>query len=79
MNRASIRKIARKIIAILMIVWGVFALITPFTPASWLALIGLSILLGRRVTLADLQKSLPWLRWKKKNGDCSTKEPPPHK
>jgi len=60
-----------------MIVWGVFALVTPFTPASWLALLGLSILLGRRVTLADLKKISPWSRWKKKQGDSSTKEPPP--
>ncbi|MCI2425554.1 hypothetical protein LM597_04325 [Candidatus Acetothermia bacterium] len=77
MNRASIIKIARKILAILMIMWGIFALVTPLTPASWLILIGLSILLGRRVTLADLQKRLPWLRWNKKEGDSSTEEPPP--
>lgn len=79
MNRASVKKIVRKIIAIPMIVWGVLALLTPFTPASWLALIGLSILLGRRVTLADLQKRWPWLRWNKKKNGGSTKEQPPYK
>jgi hypothetical protein len=37
----------RKSFAILLIVIGFFALITPFTPGSWLALIGLGILLDK--------------------------------
>lgn len=34
-------------IALVLIVIGILALITPFTPGSWLALIGLGILLGK--------------------------------
>lgn len=33
--------------AILLIIIGVVALITPFTPGSWLALIGLSMMLKK--------------------------------
>jgi hypothetical protein len=40
-------KFLRRSFAILLIVIGVFALITPFTPGSWLALIGWGILLDK--------------------------------
>lgn len=44
----------RIVFALACIVWGVFAFITPFTPASWLFFVGLTTLLGkeeaRRVT-----------------------------
>jgi hypothetical protein len=40
-------KFWRRSFAIFLIVIGVFALITPFTPGSWLALIGLGILLDK--------------------------------
>ncbi len=38
------RKILRIILGIILMVLGVLALLTPFTPGSWLALIGLEIL-----------------------------------
>jgi isoprenylcysteine carboxyl methyltransferase (ICMT) family protein YpbQ len=37
----------KKTFYVVLIVWGVFALVTPFTPASWLAIVGLIGLLGR--------------------------------
>lgn len=44
------KKIVKKILGIILIVLGLFALFTPFSPGSWLALIGLEIL-GIRVLL----------------------------
>ena len=38
------------ILAVVFILWGIFALFTPLTPASWLFLVGLIILLGRKKT-----------------------------
>jgi hypothetical protein len=37
----------RRAFALLLVLIGFFALITPFTPGSWLALIGLGILLDK--------------------------------
>jgi hypothetical protein len=36
--------IIKKIIGVILIIVGLFALLTPFTPGSWLALIGLELL-----------------------------------
>lgn len=36
--------ILRKILGVVCVILGLFALITPFTPGSWLALIGLELL-----------------------------------
>ena len=36
--------IAKKILGIILILVGLFALLTPFSPGSWLALIGLELL-----------------------------------
>jgi hypothetical protein len=36
--------IVKKIIGVILIIVGVFALLTPLTPGSWLALIGLELL-----------------------------------
>jgi len=47
-----IRRIARIIIGVILIVLGLVALFTPLTPGSWLALVGLEIL-GLRVLLRD--------------------------
>ena len=38
------KTIARKILGIVLIAIGLFALLTPFSPGSWLALIGLELL-----------------------------------
>jgi hypothetical protein len=38
------RRILRIILGIVLIILGVLALLTPFSPGSWLALIGLEIL-----------------------------------
>lgn len=46
-----ILKITLGVIAILV---GLFALLTPFTPGSWLILVGLAILFGKKLP--------PWLR-----------------
>jgi len=40
----DMRRVLRIILAILLIIVGLLALITPLTPGSWLALIGLEIL-----------------------------------
>ncbi len=44
------RRALKIILGIILIVLGVFALLTPLTPGSWLALIGLEIL-GLRILL----------------------------
>jgi len=44
------RKSLRIILGIVLIILGVVAALTPFTPCSWLALIGLEIL-GLRILL----------------------------
>jgi hypothetical protein len=53
----SIRKIVRYTVGIILILVGLFALLTPLTPGSWLALVGLE-LLGLRILLRD--KLLAW-------------------
>jgi hypothetical protein len=37
------KPILKKTIGVILIVWGLVALVTPFTPGSWLALIGLEM------------------------------------
>jgi len=44
------KKVLKKILGIVLIILGLLALFTPFSPGSWLALIGLEIL-GIRVLL----------------------------
>ena len=43
-------------LAILLILWGIFALLTPLTPGSWLAIIGLAMIFGRRKTEMETKK-----------------------
>ena len=50
----------KKIVGVILILIGLTALITPFTPGSWLAIIGLE-LLGIRILFFDKLKF-----WKKK-------------
>jgi uncharacterized protein YqgC (DUF456 family) len=52
------RKVLKIILGIVLILVGVFALLTPLTPGSWLALIGLEIL-GLRIILE--RKIINWL------------------
>jgi len=52
------RKALKIVFGILLILIGVFALLTPLTPGSWLALIGLEIL-GIRILLE--RKLIHWL------------------
>ncbi len=51
-------KIARIALGVVLMVLGVLALLTPFTPGSWLALIGLE-LVGLRLVFE--RKLLSWL------------------
>ena len=44
------RRVLKIVLGVLLILIGVFALLTPLTPGSWLALIGLEIL-GIRILL----------------------------
>ena len=46
------RKILRIVVGVLLLLLGLAALFTPFTPGSWLALVGLEFL-GLRVLLRD--------------------------
>jgi hypothetical protein len=39
-----LKNILKKTIGVIFIVWGLIALVTPFTPGSWLAIIGLQML-----------------------------------
>ena len=47
----------RKIVGVVLIILGVLALLTPFTPGSWLAFIGLG-LLGFKLVSKDGKLSL---------------------
>lgn len=59
----------KKIIGVILIIIGLVALVTPLTPGSWLALIGLE-LLGWRILLYDKLKF-----WKKKPNSNSSDLP----
>jgi len=52
------RKIVRIVLGVVLMILGVLALLTPFTPGSWLALIGLE-LVGLRLVFE--RKLLSWL------------------
>ncbi len=56
---SKMKTIARKILGVVLIMLGLFALLTPFSPGSWLALIGLE-LLGFSILLE--KKLLPLLK-----------------
>ncbi len=51
-------RIARIVLGVVLMVLGVLALLTPFTPGSWLALIGLE-LVGLRLVFE--RKLLSWI------------------
>ena len=51
----------KKTLGIILICWGIFALLTPFTPGSWLAFVGLELL---GIELLFLQKIKAWFRKK---------------
>jgi len=55
----SWKQIARKAVGVFLILVGLFALFTPFSPGSWLVLVGLEFL-GLRILLRD--KLLSWAR-----------------
>jgi len=55
--RGHMRRILRIILGIVLIILGVIAALTPFSPGSWLALIGLEIL-GLRLLFQ--RKLLSW-------------------
>ncbi len=38
------KTIIKKVIGVILIIYGIFALLTPLTPGSWLALIGMELL-----------------------------------
>jgi uncharacterized membrane protein len=40
----ALKNILKKTLGVIFIVWGLIALVTPFTPGSWLAIIGLQML-----------------------------------
>ncbi len=46
------KRIAKKVLGVILIILGFLALITPLSPGSWLLLIGLEIL-GLRILLED--------------------------
>jgi len=53
------RKVLKITLGIILIVVGVLALLTPFTPGSWLALIGLEILGVRSFLQRKLLSIIP--------------------
>jgi len=52
------KKVAKNIVGIVLILVGLFALLTPLSPGSWLILVGLEFL-GLRILLQD--KLLAWV------------------
>jgi len=78
--KTIIKSIIKKVIGVILIIYGIFALLTPFTPGSWLALIGLELVGIRqfvfRKFLNDKQRAAAEAfieklksRFKKKTGD----------
>ena len=48
-----------KLIGVILILWGIFALFTPFTPGSWIGIVlGLIILVGKEKASNILKKVL---------------------
>ena len=64
----NMKKVLRIALGILLMIVGVLALLTPFTPGSWLALIGLEIL-GLRLVLQRKFLSLLPQRYRQKVND----------
>lgn len=62
------RRVLRIALGILLMILGVVALLTPFTPGSWLALIGLE-LLGLRLVLERRLVSLLPQKYRRKVRD----------
>jgi len=54
----------KKVIGVILIIYGIIALLTPFTPGSWLAFIGLELL---GVDLIFWEKIKAWFRRRKDN------------
>lgn len=59
----NMHPLVKKLLGVALILLGVFALLTPLTPGSWLALIGLE-LLGFRILFID--KIRDWFKSKDK-------------
>jgi len=53
------RRVIRIVLGVVLMILGVLALLTPFTPGSWLALIGLEILGLRLVFQRKFLSLLP--------------------
>ena len=53
------RRVARIVLGVVLMILGVVALLTPFTPGSWLALIGLELLGLRLVFQRKVLSLLP--------------------
>lgn len=53
------RRVARIVLGVVLMILGVLALLTPFTPGSWLALIGLELLGLRLVFQRKVLSLLP--------------------
>ena len=71
-----VKNILKKTIGVILIIIGFVALVTPFTPGSWLALIGLQMvglgfLLENRIVRAIRKK------FERKAGQISQREQPP--
>ena len=56
-NYLKQRPIIKKVVGVILILLGITALITPFTPGSWLIFVGLE-LLGFRLFFYDYLKKL---------------------
>ena len=68
---AATKSLLKKILGVLLIIIGLLALVTPLTPGSWLAIIGLELLGLREVCDDYLREHFPRLyakipQWKKK-------------
>jgi hypothetical protein len=55
-------RIAKMFFGALLLIWGLFALFTPFTPGAWLAFVGME-LLGIRFIADDRKPHPKWLKW----------------
>jgi len=59
------KRILKKVLGVIFIVLGLLALVTPFSPGSWLALIGFEIL-GLRILLERKLLSFLPVRYRKR-------------
>ncbi len=77
--KTAVKSIIKKVLGVILIIYGIIALLTPFTPGSWLALIGLELLGIRKFVfrhfLTQKQQVVAEAFWEKLKSKFKKKTP----